>query len=1395
MAKRRFNWIVAIVLIIALAVLVVTAFGLRNWQKNRMAYTAREIGLKAYEDRNWEQAAENLGRYLGFEQADVQILLKYAESQLNIRPLKRSNIQQAMATYRVILRLDRSNPAAAERLVELYLQMDIAGEAELIARRCLQTNENLRLRRMLAISLAEQRKFEEAAAQLQAIVEEHPEQLAAYEILGRINEENPQQFTAEPLYWFNEAVRNNPSSALAFIMRAAFHLRSVETAKAVADLEEAEKLDLSDLPVQLRLAKEFLKANMLDKAQTHLSQIAARDAAEPQLWQTWAELALKTQSKEQMFEVAQRGLRELASEPWDFMPQACELFIRCGRLALAEDCLDRLKQKDIEPVAVAFLEGLLAEAQKQDNNAIQLWHKAMQLGDKSERLRLTLARAYCRTGNYQSAVLQLRGLVSDQPYSFLGHFELARLLAQTGSWAKAAEQARLALEITPDQLDAVLLHIQARIQLNADSEADIGIQQWQDIERQLSKLDELTGGALKVKLLQFQLALHRREFADAEQILTALKAGGNSQLEPAMAEVDLLAARGQIDQAIEKLYILTDRFAQTALPVEYLATLLAGRNDQKGCEQVIKNAIRDIEDPAAKRDLGLLLAQFYNQWGLNDESCRLLGLLSQQLPNDIPVKRHLLRCGQVIKDTVRTQQLVDDIKTIEGQDGWQWRYEQASIWFAGDDFNVRYSQAVALLKENLLANPDDQTSRVFLAAAYERAGELQLAAAMYRQALNRSPEDIHIISATVALMYKLKEYEQADEILDRLAAQKLTHPRISRLKLQSCIRQGDLSSAENILEDLIAQDPDNQAAVLSLALLKMRQKDYDQARELLSKLEAKQPNSLAVAAASVELNIRQEKTREALALCDEMIRQFGNASVYILRARTYAVLGRTGLAKEDFEHATAVEPENTQAWVIKSDFNRSTGHFKEAVEDIQKALMLNPDNLQIQKRAIELLSSCAEPDKIVQGREILEKALSSSPEDIELWLYKARWLLARGTAPAAEEALYILQRITAEQPKNANAWALWAQTCLDRSQLGKATDVILRGLTYSPNDKRLLLLKARAEAGRSPVLAIPTLKLLCEREPLDIDIALELADMYIAAGQCDRAVTFLQQILPGCKPEECRKIDMAQAVALYKDGSKTRAEESFEGLCRSVPYDAKAFLAYAGVLKEDQRWDKLADIADSWFRHNPDGTGTLVALAGDLAATKDHDALKVAEDLLRRVLNQDSANLSAINMLAILLQTTGRSAESAVFYNRLLAAEPGNVIAINNLAWLMCEEQGEYQQALELARQGLKRAPEYADLIDTCGVIYYRLGRYRQAVENFERCIELYQKDSPCLAASYFHLARTLAALGQNSKAVENLRKALDLNAALETPFPLEITKAQNLLQELLRKQNHVLVD
>ncbi|HEC03262.1 MAG TPA: tetratricopeptide repeat protein, partial [Phycisphaerales bacterium] len=144
----------------------------------------------------------------------------------------------------------------------------------------------------------------------------------------------------------------------------------------------------------------------------------------------------------------------------------------------------------------------------------------------------------------------------------------------------------------------------------------------------------------------------------------------------------------------------------------------------------------------------------------------------------------------------------------------------------------------------------------------------------------------------------------------------------------------------------------------------------------------------------------------------------------------------------------------------------------------------------------------------------------------------------------------------------------------------------------------------------------------------------------------------------------------------------------------------------------------------------------------------------------------------------------------AVLNRQILELDPNNIVALNNLAWILCEEKGQYQEALQLANRGLRIRKEYTDLLDTRGVIYYRLGAadpayYEKAEADFVQCLEWYPVKARAGVATRFHLARVYAKTGRETEALRELRKTLSSNRAIGGLSPEDEADAQDLLTRL----------
>jgi len=1385
MARRYFNWKLAVVLVVGLTVLSVTVYALRQWQKMNKAERGLVLGNEAYQQQRYKDAADYLGRYVGVYQDDVPALLKYADAHLNIRPLRRNNVQQAIGSYHIVLRVDPANREAARRLVGLHLEMGMPGEAEAIARKYLETTDDPEIRRLLAIALASQRKVDEAIEQLENIIAAEPNQVLAYEALGQLAERFPTNFDRPAEYWFDQAVKNNPSAALAYAARASFHLRNGNNEKALADLQKAEQMDLSEVDLRLRIAAEFITAGALDEAQKHLELVRKHDPKNQALWRMWAQIALNSQAKKKMLEVAEAGLKELAGQPWDFMPLAAELFAKGGNLVRATECINELDKADINPAMVASLRGLVASKRGEMRDAVKYWRQTIELGIKSPQVRLALAQALIALGDNQSALRQLRLFLSEWPNSFEGHLTMAKLLANAGDWAGAAEHARRARELSGENEEAVLLSLKARTQLLADSPEGGDDQAWSDIEQQLSSLKSSAKDPLKVELLRLQVAVQREKFDQAHKILATLKQQHPSHFRVSIAECGLLTAEGKEDQAIETLEATIEEFPDAAEPVRFLAMLLDRQDNRSRCERIIKQALERIADPQARRELNLLLVQFYNRWRRGDDAYSLLTELAAKEPNSIQIKRLLLNSERIAKEPQKAQQLIEQIKALEGEDGWQWRYEQARAWFNGHDFDRRSAEIVSLLQNNLLANPDDQDSRFLLAQTYERSGNLQMALATYREALARSPDDVQLIIKTVSALYDAGEYDEAEEIMKRISKEKLEQPALRQLQFRSFLRRGQLSSAADILEQYLGADPNNISVNLSLALLKMQQNQFDEARQLLDDLQAREPNSLPVKVARIQLSVRENKPNEALDLCNQIIADQNDASAYIIRARTYITLGDLEKAGDDLDRAVAADPNAVNAWLARSDFYKATGRLEKAMADIDHALTLDADNPEVQIRAVGLFLASGKRNKARQARAIVDKALESNPDNLQLKLLKAETLAAEGTAPAIQNAVKFLRKLTEQHPRLTRAWAMLAEILSRQGQSGKAIDVVLQGLVHNPQDRTLLMMKAQAEAAKSPFLAVATLKQLLDLDPNDVSAAIRLSEAYTATGNADKAVALMKNLLPGCRQSDRRRCKLALAIALHTNGQVEQAQKEFDSLLAEDPNDPAPLFAQVQLLSKEKAWTQIEKKTLDWYKNHPQDLKTPSLIAGTLARTADDLPRKAAENIFQILLKDHPRSAEVAASLAVLMQVTERYEQAAKFYRRVLELRPDDVVALNNLAWIISEQQGAYQEALELAQKGLKIAPNYVDLIDTRGVVYYRLGKFDKAVQDFSTCIKLYPDENASVAAVHFHLGRALARLGENEKAREHLNRALSLNQKVKGLSQTDLSEVKHLLEKL----------
>jgi tetratricopeptide (TPR) repeat protein len=143
--------------------------------------------------------------------------------------------------------------------------------------------------------------------------------------------------------------------------------------------------------------------------------------------------------------------------------------------------------------------------------------------------------------------------------------------------------------------------------------------------------------------------------------------------------------------------------------------------------------------------------------------------------------------------------------------------------------------------------------------------------------------------------------------------------------------------------------------------------------------------------------------------------------------------------------------------------------------------------------------------------------------------------------------------------------------------------------------------------------------------------------------------------------------------------------------------------------------------------------------------------------------------------LAALQEQAGDTSQAMDTYKKILEIDEKNVVAANNLAWLIAnEENGDLGEAMRLALIAKDKYPDDPSITNTLGWIHYKRKSYDLALSQFEQAVTA-QPDMPSFR---YYYALGLRAKGRMTEAKEELQKCLEK----DIDFP-ERQEAEKLLK------------
>jgi Tfp pilus assembly protein PilF len=169
------------------------------------------------------------------------------------------------------------------------------------------------------------------------------------------------------------------------------------------------------------------------------------------------------------------------------------------------------------------------------------------------------------------------------------------------------------------------------------------------------------------------------------------------------------------------------------------------------------------------------------------------------------------------------------------------------------------------------------------------------------------------------------------------------------------------------------------------------------------------------------------------------------------------------------------------------------------------------------------------------------------------------------------------------------------------------------------------------------------------------------------------------------------------------------------------------------------------------------------------------------EERLKDAIRANPRSTVLLMHLSDLYDMRGRYREAEEQYRKILAQEPGNVVALNNLAWLLAQRSSDGSEALEHITAAINGLGRRADLLDTRGLVHLALGQPEKAVADLKAATT--EAPTP---TRLFHLARAYYLTRDRTTATKVLTEARDRHGLkLRALHPVEQETCQKLGADL----------
>jgi len=632
------------------------------------------------------------------------------------------------------------------------------------------------------------------------------------------------------------------------------------------------------------------------------------------------------------------------------------------------------------------------------------------------------------------------------------------------------------------------------------------------------------------------------------------------------------------------------------------------------------------------------------------------------------------------------------------------------------------SEATIELKNALQTNPKNAEARYLLAEVSMQIGDLASAEKEYQRALEMGWNAEAALIGKMHAMIAQRKYKDVLEISNEKNAWSDTaRANFLALKAIAYLGDGDLANAKRIFLSAESLD-ENAFDVLKVAvMLQSADKQYKDAEATLSKALKIFPDNAELMLMSANLAALNKQNKEAISIYEQIIQLAPDKVMTLNKERAHLGILKLAILEKDVDRI-----QKSRDVFVASNINDPEVNYYLALAAFQEK---NYDQAEEYLQKILQISSNHGPTLFLSG------SVSFAKRDFE-------------------KAAYYLSKYVANYPENNEARKLLGRAYMALGQNEDAQAEFNTVLNENADDAELIALIGLSELSGGQVQSgIAGLEKALAMLPDSSSLKLQLAKAYIADGQTEKAIKQLDEILQTDGNND--QIKTIKVLAYLQNQDIEMAMSTARQMLAKSP-DRPEVLSLMGSIQLAAR-DTAA--ARKYFNQalniNPDHTGSEMNLArldeqqGDIASAKKR---------YLSILGKEPESIAVMTSLARLAVQQGDTINQIKWLEAARKADKKDLSSRVALVEIYLK-QGDVAESEMLVRELEEINSNTPAVLLVKGKLLMAQKRFTQAETIFSELINA----RPELDVGYYLQAQNQLGLGNNTKALENLRKSYSL--------------------------------